>query len=87
MTYTVNMKSCKGKHYQRNAQWIAQKEASFYFLHFLCHTRKEQKQTDKNPLHLSLIDGIPGLSSEIKKDKVGWTLGQLLNQPNIQLPA
>lgn len=69
MTYTVNMKSYKGKHYQRNTQWIEQKEASFYFLHFLCHTRKEQKQTDKKTFHLSLIDGIPGLNSEIKKIK------------------
>lgn len=86
MTHAVNVKSYKGKHNQGNAQWLAQKEASFYFLHFPCHIRKQNKNKHHYhtiPLHLSLIDGISGLNSEIKKDKVGWTIGQLLNQPNI----
>lgn len=67
---------------------LHRKGQAFIFCNFPATLENNKaKPHKKNPFHLSLIDGISGLNLEIKKDKAGWTLGQLLNQTNIQFPA
>jgi len=66
---------------------LHRKKQVFIFCAFLATLQNETKRNKKTPFHLLLIDDTSGLNLEIKKDKVGWTLGHPLNQLKVLFPA